>query len=278
MDKEKEYQQDIIDEDLYEELDDEEMEELLATAHYEGMQKEKLEEGKRSSRSPLTKFLLLLVALALFFNILAFIPQTFSIPAVEFLLTSAKLSSDPFIREMKKAVVVIETEDSKGTGFAISEKGDILTNHHVVEGSEEVTVAFPNLGLFEGRVKERLPEVDLSLVEIEGENIPCLPLATEFSFQETSKEVFFIGNPLQFHGIANEGEVLDWTYVQGKELPMVMLDAPVYRGNSGSPVLNREGEVIGVIFATTHSQRFGRVGLFIPIQYAKENLKAWKET
>ena len=49
------------------------------------------------------------------------------------------------------------------------------------------------------------------------------------------------------------------------DVPVVMMKAPVYRGNSGSPVLNKDGKVIGVIFATLDHDEHGRVGLFVPI-------------
>src|SRR5699024_1337163 len=106
------------------------------------------------------------IALALVFNVVALLPQTFSIPAVEFIKTSAKLSAQEDIKSYKEAVVVIETEDSKGTGFAMNEEGDILTNYHVVEGNNTVTVAFPEDGLFSGEVVETYPDIDLAVLKV----------------------------------------------------------------------------------------------------------------
>lgn len=50
------------------------------------------------------------------------------------------------------------------------------------------------------------------------------------------------------------------------QVPVMMLKAPVYRGNSGSPVIDQQGEVIGIIFATMKYEPIGRVGLFVPVQ------------
>lgn len=106
------------------------------------------------------------------------------------------------------------------------------------------------------------------------EKLPYLSVDENPTF-DVEEHIYFIGNPLQFIGIANEGTIIDYTNVKSKELPVLMLDAPVYRGNSGSPVINEEGNVIGVVFATLEHEEEGRVGLFIPMQYyikySKEN-------
>lgn len=269
MDSEKKYTDDIIDEDLYEEFEEEELYELVEEARIEALQKAEARKKEKKPKSPFPKWVFWLIAFALMFNVIALLPQTFSIPAVDFLMTSAKLSTQDHIKSYKEAVVVIETDDGKGTGFAINETGDILTNYHVVEGNNTVTVAFPEEGLFTGEVVETYPEIDVALLRINEENMPYLPLAKTFTY-EAEENIYFIGNPLKFQGIANEGNVIDYVKVASKELPVVMLDAPVYRGNSGSPVINEDGEAIGVIFATLHHKEEGRVGLFIPIDYYYE--------
>src|SRR5699024_439541 len=120
-----------------------------------------------------------LIASAMMFNIIALLPQTFSIPAIDFLITSAKLSTQSDIKSYKKAVVVIETNDSKGTGYSISEDGTILTNEHVVGNSDTVTVAFPGNGLFNARVAAVYPDIDMAVLEtLEAEEqLPRLTLA-----------------------------------------------------------------------------------------------------
>lgn len=257
---------DIIDEDLYEEIDEEELYELVEEERKKALAKAKERREQRKPKSIFPKWAFWLIAFALAFNVVALLPQTFSIPAIDFLITSTKLSAQEDIKEYKKAVVVIETADSKGTGFAINEHGTILTNNHVVEGEEHVTVAFPENGLYDGEVVAVFPEVDLAIIETNGENLPHLTLAESTVFAD-DEEISFIGNPLRFNGIANEGTIIGYTQLSSWEEPVLMIEAPVYRGNSGSPIITKDGKVIGVIFATLDHDEHGKVGLFVPIDY-----------
>lgn len=262
--KEKE-QHDIIDEDLYEEFDDEELYELVEEERKNALNKAKQRE-KQGPKRVFPKWAFWLIAIAMLFNVFALLPQTFSIPAIDFLVTSTKLSTQDDIKQYKQAVVVIETPDSKGTGFAINEGGTIITNHHVIEGEENVTVAFPEDGLHNGEIVATFPDADLAIIETNGEDMPHLNLADETTFVE-NEEIYFIGNPLRFNGIANEGTIIGYTQLSSWENPVLMIQAPVYRGNSGSPIINQDGEVIGVIFATMEHDEHGKVGLFVPIDY-----------
>lgn len=258
---------DIIDEDLYEEFDDEELYELVQEERKKALERARREKEAPKPKRRFPKWVFWLIAIAMMFHIFAFIPQTFSIPAIDFLQTSARLSAQDDIQTYKESVVVVETVDSRGTGFSVSEEGTIMTNHHVIEGEEKVTVAYPEVGLFNAEVSEVYPDIDLAVLEVEeGESFPYLPLAEEAEFQE-NEHIYFIGNPLMFNGIANEGTIAGYTDLNSWEQPVVMLKAPVYRGNSGSPVINHAGEVIGVVFATLNHDVEGRVGLFVPIGY-----------
>ncbi|MGM8213652.1 S1C family serine protease [Virgibacillus sp. W0430] len=269
MNNKEENKENIIDEDLYETFDEEELYALVEEARKEALAREKQKENEPKPTRKIPKWTFWLIACALIFNIVALLPQTFSIPAIDFLMTSAKLSAQEDIQTYKKAVVVIEADDSKGTGFSISEKGLIITNNHVVEGEETVTVAFPENGLFTGEVIETYPEIDLAVVKTEGETLPYLQLSDDPSFDQ-GDAIYFIGNPLKFQGIANEGTIIGPTMLRNWNKEVYMLDAPVYRGNSGSPVINQSEEVIGVVFATKEDHLHGRVGLFVPINYLQE--------
>ncbi|MBH0228639.1 S1C family serine protease [Halobacillus yeomjeoni] len=262
---------DIIDEDLYEEIDDEELLEIIEEEKRKAWEKDRMDKEKRSTKRPFPKWIFWLIAIMMVTNVIAVLPNTFSIPVVDFLKTSAELSTDDEIKRYKDAVVVVEAGQSRGTGFSISEDGTILTNHHVIEGKKRIAVAFPDEGLFEAEVVHQFPEVDLAVLKASGDSFPYLKLANKTHFEE-NEHISFIGNPLRFTGIANQGEIIGYKQLNSWNQPVLMLKAPIYRGNSGSPVINEEGRVIGVVFATLRDEVEGKVGLAVPIDYYYEKV------
>ncbi|QDP42099.1 trypsin-like peptidase domain-containing protein [Radiobacillus deserti] len=252
-----------MDKDLYEDLTHEEMLEIL---------EEEKKQGKKSyqkTKSRFPKWPFWLIAVALFIQVIAMVPKSFPIAAIDFLSTSSRLMTDSNIDEYQKAVVVVEAGASRGTGFAYTENGLILTNHHVIDGAlkEQIYVAFPEAGLKDANIVAEYPEIDLALLQVESEDsVPFLPLAEKATFKK-DEHIYFIGNPLRFEGIANEGEVIGYTSIESMDKEVLMLDASVYHGNSGSPVITEEGEVMGIIFATLDHPEHGRVGLAVPIDY-----------
>lgn len=199
---------------------------------------------------------------------LSALPKFLNLAAVDFLATSAKLSGNEEIQEYKQSVVTVRTENGKGTGFSISKDGYILTNNHVIEDGLRTWVNVPEQGQFSAEIVAAYPEIDLALLKIDGKNIPYLTLGDDRHVQP-GDHIYFIGNPLAFTGIANEGEVLGYTE-SSLEGDVLMLKAPIYHGNSGSPVITESGKVVGVVYATRRSSEHGKVGLAVPISYFLE--------
>lgn len=213
-------------------------------------------------------FSLLISTLQIWFNIV-------NIPAIRFIEVSQRLSKAPEVSAYKRSVVTIEWDGVKGTGFNIEDDGLIVTNDHVVDHTDTVHIHFKSEGSYIGKVIAREPELDLAIVEIDGTNLPTLNLSFEENWEESiGEKITFIGNPLAFTQIANEGTVVDSILLQDWEISTMVIDAPIYKGNSGSPVINQNGEVIAVIFATISSdERNKRVGVAVPSIYIEKLLK-----
>lgn len=251
----------------FENLTEDEMHELVFQAQREALLQQQEDVGPKKV---MPKWFIWLLSTMLFLSTFAGLFQVFSIPAIDFLIVSASLSKREDIEAYKKSVVVVVTEDGKGTGYSVSSDGIILTNHHVVEDKSSISVVFPDAGRYDATVKETFPTIDMAILEIDGDDLPYLTVDHSSNITKNDP-ITFIGNPLSFKGIANEGSVLAPIKLSGWTDEVMMIQAPVYRGNSGSPVLNEDGKVIGTIFATLNHQEHGRIGLFIPISLLNDH-------
>jgi len=195
-----------------------------------------------------------LIALALIGNVFAIFPMVYNMEMMRFLRDTRELQQLDVIREYKRSIVVVDAGDSKGTGFNIDEKGLIVTNHHVMGAAETAVVGFPDGRTFHARVAVRDPERDIALLSLgdTGQTLPALKVNPD-RVLEPGMRVYYIGNPLFFRHIAGEGAIIGMRSQDSLAAPVLLIDAPIFKGNSGSPVLTEDGEVIGVIFAMTQA-------------------------
>lgn len=211
------------------------------------------------------RMLALTLSIMLVVNILSFWPQVFSLNSIKFLRKSQELSKSEVIQHYQQAVVVVNAENRKGTGVNIADHGFIITNQHVVGDARQVGIAFPNGASQTAQVIASDAELDIALLHMEQKGLPTLKLAANADASEGSP-VTIIGNPLYFNDIATDGYVLGM--LPQSKPPRLMIHAPIYKGNSGSPVVNQEGEIIAIVFATLKIEREGKsesVGLAIPV-------------
>ncbi|WJY28394.1 S1 family peptidase [Sporosarcina trichiuri] len=261
-----EEQPDVTDVPLTpEELEEEEFRLMVLQAQQEALEEERAERHAPAKRRKVPRAAIWVMALVLLFQPIAFLFDIYSLPAIDFLKTSARLSKQPDIAEWKQSVAVILTEDGKGTGFVVSGDGKVITNHHVVQNRKQITVSFDKNGRYAADIIAEDNVNDLAVLQMKDPpDVPPLPLAKSPDYSP-GEAVRFIGNPLNFYGIANEGELIGETRWAGRTTPVILLAAPVYRGNSGSPVF-QDKEVIGVIFAVTDLDKYGKAGMFIRIE------------
>lgn len=223
---------------------------------------------KRKMKRGMKLTIAMIVTAALLGNVFAMWPQIFNLPAIEFVQVSRELSQDEGVQELQDGVVVVRAGNSKGTGFVYNlDEGLLLTNEHVIDQQDPFPViTFENGESYQSEIIYTDEELDIAVLQVEDmDDHVELKFKNEWSQEE---EIVFIGNPLFFNFIANRGQLIGLLEQSNREESPLMLDAPVYRGSSGSPVFNASGEVIAVVYATTTTMVSGedqRVGLAIPV-------------
>lgn len=162
-----------------------------------------------------------------------------------------------------------------GSGIIINEEGDILTNNHVVEQTDEISVTLANEKEFPAEIVGRDPKTDLALIRIKSdEPLEPLPLGDSDNL-DVGDWVVAIGNPFGLGNTVTAGIVSYKSRIigAGPYDDFIQTDAAINPGNSGGPLLNTAGEVIGINSAI-FSQSGGSVGIgfAIPINMAKDLL------
>jgi S1-C subfamily serine protease len=166
--------------------------------------------------------------------------------------------------------------EGAGSGFVIDPKGYILTNNHVVEGAQTIEVVLGDQSRYPAKFIGADPRNDVALIKIEPKSKPlvALPLGDSSAIQ-VGQKVLAIGNPFGFQSTLTTGVVsaLGRT-VQTSQTTFIdeaiQTDAAINRGNSGGPLINSRGEVIGINSAIyTPTGTTAGIGFAIPINTAK---------
>ncbi|MGK7932635.1 MAG: HhoA/HhoB/HtrA family serine endopeptidase [Microcystaceae cyanobacterium] len=166
-----------------------------------------------------------------------------------------------------------KVERGTGSGFIVNEDGRILTNAHVVDGADKVTVTLKDGRTLEGTVIGSDPVTDVAVVKIDGENLPTVKLGNAESLQ-VGEWAIAIGNPLGLDNtvttgiISATGRSSSQIGVGDKRIDFIQTDAAINPGNSGGPLLNAKGEVIGMNTAIIANAQ--GLGFAIPINKAED--------
>ena len=152
----------------------------------------------------------------------------------------------------------------EGSGFIVSADGLILTNAHVVRGANDVTVKLTDRREFQARVVGRDDKTDVAVLKIDAANLPTVPLGNPNDLR-VGEWVLAIGSPFGFENSVTAGVVS----AKGRSLPddgyvpFIQTDVAVNPGNSGGPLFNSRGEVVGI-----NSQIFSRSGGYQGLSFA----------
>jgi serine protease Do len=164
-----------------------------------------------------------------------------------------------------------------GSGFLIDADGHILTNNHVVERADRISVKLSNGASLRAHVVGRDPDTDIALIKVDGAGrLPAAPLGNS-DLLRVGEWVCAIGNPLAYEHTVTVGVV---SYI-GRKLfdrsldNFIQTDAAINFGNSGGPLINSNGEVVGI--NTAISQRASNIGFAIPINQATDILPQLKK-
>jgi serine protease Do len=159
----------------------------------------------------------------------------------------------------------------KGSGFIVDKKGYILTNNHVAEGADKITVTLLDGRHFEAKLVGRDPTFDLAVIQIDAPNLPTLKLG-DSDAAEIGEWVVAIGNPLGFENTVTAG------VISGKNRTLqasninfqgfMQTDASINPGNSGGPLINLRGEVVAINTAIVPYAQ--GIGFAVPINMAKQ--------
>jgi len=171
---------------------------------------------------------------------------------------------------------------SLGSGFLISGDGYVLTNHHVVDGADQVTVRLSDRREFKAKVVGSDEQSDVALLKIDATGLPALRLADSNQLKP-GQWVVAIGSPFGLDHSVTAGIVSAVgranPYADQRYVPFIQTDVAINRGNSGGPLLNTRGEVVGVnsqIFS--NSGGYMGVSFAIPIDIAMGAVKQLKAT
>ena len=174
------------------------------------------------------------------------------------------------VRETRPAIAVVTGrttagEESVGTAFVVDRSGIMVTNLHVIQGMASLRVQFPNGDAYD-RVTVRAfdEQKDLAIIHVPGFALPVVRLGNSDTVQQ-GDDVLLIGNPRGLEGTVSSGLVSAIRPLNA--MRVFQTDAAANPGNSGGPMLNDRGEVVGVLsFGFVEDQNLNFV---VPINYAR---------
>jgi S1-C subfamily serine protease len=164
-------------------------------------------------------------------------------------------------------------QEGQGSGFVLTKEGLILTNNHVIGNAQRLEVMLSDKHKYKARVLALDKNHDLALIKIDAPNLIPVTLSDSRSLA-VGQRVYAIGNPFGLNGTMTRGIISAIRSIRGPNGPIedaIQTDAAVNPGNSGGPLLNSRGEVIGIttMIASNGADQSSGIGFAIPINTAR---------
>lgn len=180
-----------------------------------------------------------------------------------------------FVETYRNVIVQIATPNSTGTGFYLRDRGVVVTNNHVVEGHRSVVIEGAKFTKQLARVRYTDQKYDLAFLDAPAsdQELPDVPLGTERVIRERD-QVIAIGHPFGLK-FSVKGGIVSNTREVMNGIPYLHIDAALNPGNSGGPLVNDEGEVVGI---NTFVIRDGdNTGFSLPVNFLHETLEDYRK-
>ena len=167
---------------------------------------------------------------------------------------------------------------STGTGFFVTSSGILVTNYHVVKGGDTIAVWQPSTQkAYSARVLKVDKENDLAVLQVENFTAQPIPLATSFT-EQRGEEVLTMGYPIS--DVLGREQKATFGRVNARagyqdDVRFAQVDVPIHPGNSGGPLLNKKGEVVGVITAGVGVETIRSEGMLHNVGYAMKVDYLW---
>ncbi|KUG05177.1 htra protease/chaperone protein [hydrocarbon metagenome] len=254
---------------------------------FEEDQEDIIEESQYQKRHPAFRILAVILLLAFIGLAIPQISLLFT-DRLEFLRSRVDLRDSPELQQAASAVVSIEAynEDQynhrsrRGTGFNILDTGLIMTNQHIVENSGSVKIEFENGTILYSHDIQFIDNADVAFIKLDSQSLPCVSLHSE-TVPEPGSIVSVIGNPLGLKQVILRGPVIGYYNLEKNPIPIMLLDIDCQPGNSGSPVINEQGQVVGVVYAVTVTEEDGKTRnstLAYPLYYFRDYMNDHENT
>ncbi len=188
---------------------------------------------------------------------------------------------------IQPSLVLIQTEDQHqdtesdfglGSGVIVDGFGDILTSLHVIQGADLITVTFADGTESEAQIVSEMPELDLAVIQALDTPLVVVPAVLgNPGNMRVGDEAYVVGNPFGLYGSMSSGVISGFDRVfsvpnSNLQIPgMIQFDAAANPGNSGGPLLNRAGHVIGIVTGIANPTEgifFVGIGFAVPINTA----------